>query len=48
MHNVMISPHLGGVSDHTRERAAQFFAVNLTRFLEGNSLLNMVDRSQEY
>jgi phosphoglycerate dehydrogenase-like enzyme len=48
MHNVIVSPHVGGVSAHTRERAAQFFAVNLSRYLEGEQLLNMVDKKQEY
>jgi D-2-hydroxyacid dehydrogenase (NADP+) len=48
MHNVIVSPHVGGVGEHTRKRAAQFFAVNLTRFLEGKTLLNVVERSQEY
>ena len=48
MQNVVISPHAGGMSDHTRERGARFFAVNLARYLEGQPLLNVVDRKQEY
>jgi phosphoglycerate dehydrogenase-like enzyme len=48
MPNVIISPHVGGVSEQTRERAAWFFAVNLTRYLEGRDLLNVVDRKQGY
>jgi phosphoglycerate dehydrogenase-like enzyme len=46
--NIIVSPHLGGMSDRTRERAAQFFAVNLSRYLDGEPLLNEVDRHQEY
>jgi phosphoglycerate dehydrogenase-like enzyme len=48
MQNVIVSPHVGGVSDHTRERGAHLFAVNLARFLEGRELLNVVDRSGGY
>lgn len=48
MPNVLISPHLGGVSDVTRDRVARFFAVNLTRYLEGQPLLNEVQRTAGY
>ena len=48
MQNVLVSPHLGGMSDNTRERGAAFFAVNLMRYLEGQPLLNVVARSQGY
>lgn len=48
IHNVIVSPHVGGVSTQTRERAARFFAVNLTRYLEGQPLLNQIDRTHEY
>jgi phosphoglycerate dehydrogenase-like enzyme len=46
--NVIISPHVGGVSDHTLERASWFFTVNLTRYLSGEQLLNVVDREKGY
>lgn len=48
MPHVIVSPHVGGMSDRTNERAARFFAVNLSRYLEGQPLLNVVDRKQEY
>lgn len=48
MHNVIVSPHVGGNSDRTAERAAHFFAVNLSRYLEGRPLLNVVDRARGY
>jgi D-2-hydroxyacid dehydrogenase (NADP+) len=48
MPNVLISPHLGGVSDMTRDRVARFFAVNLTRYLEAQPLLNEVQRTVGY
>jgi phosphoglycerate dehydrogenase-like enzyme len=48
MQHVIISPHVGGVSERTRERAAELFAVNLSRFLEGQSLLNCVEPARGY
>jgi D-2-hydroxyacid dehydrogenase (NADP+) len=48
MPNVIVSPHLAGTSRHTAERAAELFAVNLSRYLEGQALLNVVDRDQGY
>jgi len=48
MPNVIISPHIGGFSEHTQERAAWLFEVNLTRYLEGQELLNVVRREQGY
>lgn len=48
MHNVIVSPHVGGNSDRTTERAAHLFAVNLSRYLEGHPLLNVVDRRRGY
>jgi D-2-hydroxyacid dehydrogenase (NADP+) len=48
MHNVIVSPHVGGNSDRTTERAAHLFAVNLSRYLEGHALLNVVDRTRGY
>jgi phosphoglycerate dehydrogenase-like enzyme len=48
MPNVMVSPHVGGNSDRTSERAAHLFAVNLSRFLEGRPLLNVVSRERGY
>lgn len=48
MPQVIVSPHVGGFSPYTAERAAHFFAVNLGRYLEGQPLLNLVDREREY
>lgn len=48
MRNVIISPHVGGNSDRTAERAAHLFAVNLSRYLAGQSLLNVVSRERGY
>jgi phosphoglycerate dehydrogenase-like enzyme len=48
MPTVLISPHVGGVSDMTRDCVACFFAVNLTRYLDGQPLLNEVRRAAGY
>jgi phosphoglycerate dehydrogenase-like enzyme len=48
MQNVIISPHVGGNSDRTAERGAHFFAVNLSRYLAGHPLLNVVSRERGY
>ncbi len=48
MPNVLLSPHVGGMSDVTRDRVARLFALNLTRYLEGQPLLNQVRRTAEY
>jgi phosphoglycerate dehydrogenase-like enzyme len=48
MPNVLISPHIGGVSDRTAERGAALFAANLSRYLQGHPLLNVVERDQGY
>ncbi len=48
MPNVIVSPHVGGMSDRTRDRGAWLFAVNLTRYLEGQELINQVHRDQGY
>lgn len=48
MPNVIVSPHIGGMSDMTRERGVHLFAVNLARYLEGQPLLNLVDRKGGY
>lgn len=46
--NVIVSPHVGGVSPRTAERAAELFAVNLSRYLEGQPLLNVVKKDRGY
>lgn len=48
MPNVVISPHLGGFGDNTRERGAHLFAVNLRRYLDHQPLLNIVERARGY
>ncbi len=46
--NVMISPHITGLSEHYDERAAQVFTANLGRYLQGEPLYNLVDKERGY
>jgi phosphoglycerate dehydrogenase-like enzyme len=48
MPNVIITPHVAGISDRTHGRAVHFFCANLTRYLREEPLLNVVDRSLGY
>jgi phosphoglycerate dehydrogenase-like enzyme len=46
--NVIISPHIAGVSPHYDQRAIDLFAENLQRYLNGEPLLNRVDLERGY
>jgi phosphoglycerate dehydrogenase-like enzyme len=48
LENALISPHVAGFTPHYDERAAAVFARNLARYLEGERLLNLVDKSAGY
>jgi phosphoglycerate dehydrogenase-like enzyme len=46
--NVLLTPHVAGVSPHYLERSAEIFAVSLARFRAGESLPNRVDLKLGY
>lgn len=46
--NVLITPHISGISLNYKERAAQMFAENIRRYLAGESLLNRFDLARGY
>lgn len=48
MENVILTPHISGFTPHYDERAVDLFAENLRRYLEGEPLLNVVNRRLEY
>jgi phosphoglycerate dehydrogenase-like enzyme len=48
LENVIISPHIGGNTDHYHESAADIFAENLGRYIAHKDLLNRVDRKRGY
>ena len=48
MPNVLVSPHVAGFTPHYHERVMGVFSENVRRFVEGQPLLNRVDREQGY
>jgi phosphoglycerate dehydrogenase-like enzyme len=48
MENVLISRLVAGFTPRYDERATALFAENLTRYLSGESLLNLVDKARGY
>ena len=46
--NVVITPHISGITPHYDERAVQLFAENLKRYLAGKPLFNLIDPSRGY
>lgn len=48
MDNVILSPHVAGFTPYYDERATTLFAENLRRYLNGEPLLNQVQRGREY
>ena len=45
---MILSPHVAGFSLAYDERATDLFAENLRRYLNGEPLLNQVDKQQGY
>ena len=48
MPNVVVTPHIGGISAVYQNRAINMFAENLRRYLEGVALLNRFDIMKGY
>ena len=48
MDNVIITPHIAGLSVHYNERIADLLSENLRRYLNGEPLLNLVQRELGY
>lgn len=46
--NVLISPHISGISPHYSSRATAMFADNLKRYLQNLPLYNQFDRERGY
>jgi phosphoglycerate dehydrogenase-like enzyme len=46
--NVILSPHIAGMTDHYDERAVDLFIENLNRYLVGEALLNQIDLERGY
>lgn len=48
MENVMITPHVGGLVPHYMRGAVELFLENLRRYLNGEEMLNVVDKRRGY
>jgi len=48
MPNVILTPHIAGVSVHYEKRLAELFAANLRRYRTGEPLLNRFDPARGY
>jgi phosphoglycerate dehydrogenase-like enzyme len=48
MNNVIISPHVAGLSPHYNARAFALFKENLRRYVAGDKLLNTIDLARGY
>lgn len=48
MPNVILTPHIAGVSQEYNSRAVNLFAENLKRYLDGEQLLNLIDLQRGY
>ncbi len=46
--NVILTSHSAGASQHIRKRAMQLFIDNLHRYVKGEALVNVVDKSKGY
>lgn len=48
LRNVIITPHIAGLTPHYLERLTNIFCENLTRFLHDEPLINVVDKARGY
>lgn len=48
MENVIITPHIAGMSRYYFERAVDIFRSNLSRYINGEPLINVVDKKEGY
>jgi phosphoglycerate dehydrogenase-like enzyme len=46
--NVIITPHVGAISDHLMERQRELLKDNLARWVKGSPLRNVVDKRKGY
>lgn len=46
--NVIVTPHVSGISPSYRQDAVDLFETNLRRFINGETLLNRLDLDREY
>lgn len=48
MPNVIITPHVAAISPYYLDRAIKLFADNLTRYIHGSEMFNIIDKQRGY
>jgi phosphoglycerate dehydrogenase-like enzyme len=48
MDNVLLTPHIAGLTSHYYERIMDLFSQNIHRYLSGQPLLNEVQRTRQF
>ena len=48
MENVIVSPHIAGISPLYLDRAIKLFSDNISRYLDGRDMVNVVDKERGY
>jgi phosphoglycerate dehydrogenase-like enzyme len=48
LENVVITPHVAGAGPHSVERLHAILATNLQRFVNGEPLMNVIDKARWY
>jgi phosphoglycerate dehydrogenase-like enzyme/glyoxylase-like metal-dependent hydrolase (beta-lactamase superfamily II) len=48
LHNVIVTPHIGGASEDGQERQWRLYRENIRRFVAGEKLLCVVDKAKGY
>ena len=48
LENVILSPHVAGITPRYDEHVVEIFAENLRRYVAGRELLNLIDRTRGY
>jgi len=48
MKNVIITPHVSGLSNRYMDDVVGLFCENLARYIEGQPLHNVIDREKGY
>ena len=48
MPNVLLTPHISGITPRYEDRAAALLVENVRRYVTGDRLLNVVDRTRGY
>ena len=48
MENVVMTPHIGGLSPETRAMSFEMFLDNFKRYINGESLISLIDKQRQF